>query len=167
MTLQPGDIFLTHGSGFVSRTIQFGESLYRPRGRSEALQKRAAGMNHTGIITSRSGGTIEALGRGVVRGNLIHYKPNEIRVIDTRLTPEQRELMIAYAESKLGDPYGWLQIASIAGDILSGTRFSLRWGDSVICSELVAQALEHTGWICPKGNTALTYPSDIDAWLGD
>ena len=70
-----------------------------------------------------------------------------------------RKLSVKYANAMLGVQYGFLTIACIGINLLllpQIINLDINVGHSLICSELVAKAWEHGGWICPVSSDAIT-----------
>lgn len=155
MNYTPGDIVLCHSTTKLGKLIRFGESLRDPGVDSH--------WNHAAIISDADGTMIEAVGKGVRKGSLAAY-PDHI-IIPSRLSPEDTAQALAFAESCVGTEYGYLTAASIGLNLLVPWFIHFQSGDTLICSQLVARALEHGGWICPKLDTSHVMPSDLAKWL--
>jgi hypothetical protein len=140
--LQPGDIFLTRGQGWLSKAIRrftttFGES------RSK--------VNHVGIITTEgdlsTAAAVEAL-HTVKRHTLMEeYGGTNQEVAIYRpvnLTPAELEAIVKRAEGYVGQSYGYLKIFTHLMDwCLCGAYLFRRLTASdryPICSWLVAHA---------------------------
>jgi hypothetical protein len=52
--------------------------------------------------------------------------------------------MVAFAEHWIGARYDWATIVSIVISLLTGAKFSFGFAGQLICSGLVARALERT-----------------------
>lgn len=153
--LRPGDIVLTHGTKVLDRIIQFGECIHDG--------KEASKWNHAAYVTKPDGTIIQALGKGVVIGNVSMYPDYE--VVSNPLGAQDTQQAIAFAEWCLGVPYGYLTDISIGLDIISPAFLHFKEGHTLICSELVARCLEHGGWISPKLDTSQVMPSDLAEWF--
>ncbi|MGD1278721.1 MAG: hypothetical protein ABR964_16025 [Tepidisphaeraceae bacterium] len=142
---QPGDFILTHGNGFFSKLIRFGQAI-RFRGKN----RKFAWWNHAALIVAEDGSLIEALGAGVRNTNISKYAPTEYHLV--HLNPSladrhDREQMVHFARDCLGRKYGWAIIISISLSLLTGCKFSFGFDGEFICSGLVARALERTSVI--------------------
>lgn len=157
----PGTLVEFEGNAWTDKLIKFGERL---RG------KKGSQFSHMGIIVDMDGGTVEAVGRGIVKSRV---GSRTYKILDP-FHPDDKLAYIScvtYARwcanpkrnSKI--KYGYLTIISIAIDLIFGGKFSFRSGNTLICSELAAKAAEHGGWICPKLDTSHVMPSDMDKWL--
>ena len=160
--LQPGDIVMTRGEGFLGRAIRF---FTRHVGESRSK------VNHVGIVVQ--GGTIEqavmveAL-RRVVRHKLIDEyggKRDSVAIArPTRLAPADLQRVVAEANRYVGRTYGYLKIVLHALDwALQGAFVFRRLGQMdayPICSWLVAQAYSLAGVYFGVAPGAAT-PDDI------
>ncbi|TME26309.1 MAG: hypothetical protein E6I64_09720 [Chloroflexi bacterium] len=139
---RPGDFILTHGGELFSRLIQIGQGL-RFRGPDAPYTY----WNHTALIVSEGGALIEALGPGVRRTTLAAYVATQYTVVHIDASTEDRTEAVAFAEHYLGAQYDWATIASIGLSLLTGAKFSFGFSGQLICSGLVARALERTAVI--------------------
>jgi permuted papain-like amidase YaeF/Yiix C92 family enzyme len=154
---RPGDFVLTHSDHWTNRLISFGQML-----RFRGVDRKFAYWNHTALIVGTNGDIIEALGSnpGVVLQNLSKYARGEYTVVRIKASPEDRDETVGFARSCLGEPYGMLTIVSIALSLLTGTRFSFGFPGQMICSGLVARALERTRAIF-KAEPSHMMPADL------
>ncbi len=162
-----GDILLVHDFSFISKAIRLGERIKIfgniLRGRATRLDlKNASKWNHAALIVDENGGLLQALGHGITDGNVSDYK--EFKILKSNFTPEQLQSVLKFAKSCVGVPYGYLDIVSIALDIFIPFAH-FRDGNTLICSQFVAKAWEHGGWICPKLDTSHVMPSDLEEWI--
>jgi hypothetical protein len=154
----PGDFILTHGRAWTSKLIRFGQRL-----RFRGHDAKYARWNHAAIFVDERGDLVEALGGGVQRRNIFVYKPTEYTVvsIDTIVqAAADRRQVVRFAEWSLGQPYGFLTIASIAYGLLTGGTFTFGFDGQHISSGLVARALERTGAIFNRAPTHIM-PADL------
>ncbi len=140
-TLQPGDIFLTRGKGFISKAIRFFS-----RGIGEPRTK----VNHVGIVVG--GGPIatavvvEALSKVFEHPLMQQYGGTSHEVAIYRpqnIPPEDLAKIGAKAKSYVGREYGYAQIAMHFLDwMLLGAYVFRRLGSDryPICSWVVAHA---------------------------
>ena len=147
LLLEPGDIVLTRGPGFVGKAIRF---FTRHFGESRTK------VNHTAIVVQggalREAVIVEALVKvqrhtlageyGGKRDEVAVYRP-------TRLSPTQLRHIVATANGYVGRSYGFGKIALHALDwVLQGAYVFRRLGqmdDYPICSWLVAHAYATAG----------------------
>lgn len=155
MTVQPGDIFLAHSPGFLSKVIRFGERIRTP--------SADAFWNHSGIIIDKEGNTLEAEAKGIIAGKMSNHSISV--VIDSGMTPSQREDVLAFAESCKGDPYSFLDDVFIGVRLLTGLHLAFHGSRSLICSEFAAKCWEHGGKIWPVLDMACVMPSNLGEWL--
>jgi hypothetical protein len=144
---QPGDIFLTRGSGFLGRAIRF---FTRHVGESRTR------VNHVGLIvvggSLREAVAVEAL-RTVARHRLVDEyggTRDEVAVYrPRRLSRRELERVVAAAEGYVGRRYGYGKIVLHALDwALQGAYVFRRLGRMdryPICSWLVAHAYGAAG----------------------
>jgi uncharacterized protein YycO len=136
---RPGDFILTHGAELFSRLIQIGQGL-----RYVGADRPYTYWNHTALIVSDEGALVEALGAGVRRSTLAAYDQTQYTVVRIDASDEDRHEMVAFAEHWIGAKYDWATIVSIALSLLTGAKFSFGFAGQLICSGLVARALERT-----------------------
>lgn len=152
--MKPGDILLVQSDGVLPKLIRLGERLRR--------KGPWCKWSHIAVIVTANGDTIEAQARGVVRSHVLEHPVRQ--VVDFGLTDAERARAVAFAESCVGDAYGYLTIASIVLDIFTPFLPRFRSPRTLICSELGARVLEHGGWICPLLDTGSVEPSDLAYW---
>ena len=143
MLLEPGDVFLTHGRGFVSRSIRF---LTRKFGEPSTK------ANHVGIIATAgnqlSAWGIEALARVRYHQLSDQYDINtDVCVFrPINLSEKEKKLVVAKAVSYVDRPYGYLKLALHLADwCLLGAyvfRRLARMDRYPICSYLVASSFK-------------------------
>ncbi len=176
----PGDFVLTRGDTMISKLIQFGQRLncHRPAGRVYSW------CNHAAIITAvptrgdwASHATIvEAVGGGVTENRLSVYRPGGYVVVPVEASDEDRRQVVRFVEWTCGKfspnasaalrfRYGWSAIASIVLYVLFGGRFRFFHDGEVICSALVARALERTGAIFDTAPVTMM-PADLARHYG-
>jgi uncharacterized protein YycO len=140
----PGDFILTHGDGFYSRLIRFGQGL-----RIHGEDRKYTYWNHAAMVVGQHGELVEALGQGVVSTNASKYQQREYTIVHIAASPEDRAQAVAFAEWAAArlPRYGWTTIVSISLTLLTGAKFSFFIDGEFICSGLVARALERTNAI--------------------
>jgi len=155
--LQAGDFILTHGSGLYSNLIRFGQAL-----RFVGVDRKHTYWNHAAIIVDGQGTLIEALGNGVCQTNISKYTPVEYHLVRLGTTADDndREESVRFAQWSRGEKYGWLTIVSIAIGLVTGGRFTFGYEGQVICSGLVARAMERTKAIFNR-NAEDMMPADL------
>ena len=155
-----GDFILTHGDEWTSRLIRFGQSL-RYRGASA----RYTYWNHTALVVDEDGSIVEALGTGVARRSIHDYDPTQYTVVRIDASDADRAEAAAFACSTIGADYGWVTIASIAVSLVTGGKFAFAIDGQLICSGLVARALERTTAIF-KHDPARIMPAELAEVFG-
>lgn len=153
---QPGDLVLCHGSGFVSLAIRIGQRL--------RTQKRFCYWNHVAVLTDNGSDgwwVVEAGGRGVARNALDGPGRHEYVVVDSGVDEAHRSQVVAFANSEISDPYGWLTIAAIVLDLLTPARLNLRRSGTWICSALAARAVEHGGRLYDDHDPFQVTPAEL------
>lgn len=147
--LKPGDVFLTRGTGLLSKTIRFC---------TRSLGEKRSKVNHVGIVVTGGGikdaVVVEALIK--VREHTLwkQYGPpkkDHVAVYRaTNLSPEDVEIIVAEAKEQVGKPYGFCKIIAHFLDwLLTGAYVFRRFtSDSryPICSWLVAHAYAKAGY---------------------
>jgi hypothetical protein len=161
---EPGDFILTHGHGFFSGMIRFGEAL---RVHGEDKEYDYSYWNHAALIATSDGGLIEATGRGVKPAKLSDYTPRDVQLVRIQATEADRREVVAFAEWVLKSraSYNWPTIASIALTVLTGCKLAFFVDGEFICSGLVARALERTTAVFNLDPVHIT-PADLAKYYG-
>jgi len=146
--LEPGDIFLTRGCGFISKAIRF---------ITRSIGEKRTKVNHVGIVVQRgdikTAIVVEAQSK-VVRHKLwSRYGPPKKDLVAvyraTNLAAEQVRDIVAEAEKQVGKKYGYCMIAAHLKDwLFLGIYFFRRLipGNKYpICSWVVADAFAKVG----------------------
>ena len=140
---QPGDFLLTHSEGFSSNLIRWGQSI-RYHGPTEGY----AHWCHAAMFVDTDGEIVEAILQGVQQRNVSVYADTEYHVIRlTDATEKERAHAVAFAEHCLNDRYGYITDLSLALSLLTRRKFFFGEEGQMICSGMVARALERTGAI--------------------
>ena len=151
----PGDFGLTHGHGFIPCAIRWGQA------REFRGERRPfAHWNHAFAVVDADGTIVEATGRGVESNNLSKYAGSEYHLAYVEASPEDRAHMAEFALSCVGRKYGYLTIASIAVEIVTGMHVAFEDPTQLICSALVAEMLERAGWTWPF-DTSFVFPAHL------
>jgi uncharacterized protein YycO len=139
---EPGDFILTHRRHLVSRLIRVAQKI---RGR----ERRYSYWSHAAVIVDADGSLVEAESRGVIRRNLSEYTDREyhlVRLGDSADDRDRRQVA-AFAESLVGQPFGFLDMFSVGLSLLTGAKVNVSYESHLMCSALVARALERTSVI--------------------
>ena len=149
VVLRPGDVFLTRGTGILSRLIRvctqsFGES------RSK--------VNHVGLVVEAGGFrdamVVEALIKVQRHALWSQYGPpkrDHVAVFRAKnVAPDEMTVIVAEAEEQVGKKYGFGKIVAHFLDWLCFGIYCFRRiarnGDYPICSWLVAHAYAKAGY---------------------
>ena len=126
--------------------------------------KEAAKFSHAAWIMDDKGRLLEATGKGITWGYVSGYK--NCKVVDSGMSKDDRLQACHFALSQYGVRYGYLDILSIAVNILTPPVVDFTATNSSICSEFVVRCLEHGGFIIPEHKAASqTMPSDLAMWF--
>ncbi|HUQ40918.1 MAG TPA: hypothetical protein VM052_00305 [Candidatus Limnocylindrales bacterium] len=150
-----GDFILTHGDEWTSKLIRFGQGL-RYRGASAKYTY----WNHTAIFIDDAGTVVEALGPGVAARSIRDYDPTQYTVVRINASDEDRAETAAFARWAIGAEYGWVTIVSLALSLVTGGKLAFAIDGQLICSGLVARALERTTAIF-KHDPARIMPAEL------
>jgi uncharacterized protein YycO len=151
----PGDFILTHDTSIFSRMIRFGQGL---RFRGDSAQY--AYWSHAALISDTSGNLIEAVGEGVCLTHLDKYRDVDYTIVRISALDIDREQAVTYASRCIGRKYGWIHLASLSLSLLSGLTFSFGFDTQLICSGLVATALERTSAVFDRDASHIL-PADL------
>ncbi|MGE5281350.1 MAG: hypothetical protein ACM3N0_03335 [Chloroflexota bacterium] len=158
-TLQTGYLVLTHGEGWTSRLIRFGQRLRFRGGR-----RKYARWNHVALVLDAEGNLAEALSDGVDKTNISKYEGSDYRLVRVECAQVDREQIAAFADAVLDAPhrtkYGWLTIASLFFTLTLGSTIMVGKIGTAICSGFASEALTRAGAIFPRP-PAYMMPADI------
>lgn len=155
----PGDVVLFHRP-----TFNFFTALIHIATRSR--------WNHAAIVVDNTNGKVtiaEATAKGVVLSDLASTQ-DQIRMIPVAFDDEDdRWDAVAWAQARTGVRYGYLN-AFMCGvnNILVGIgrgKLVIKMTDSIICSELVAEALSMGGHDFGKDHSQVS-PGDLADYFG-
>lgn len=148
---QPGDFILCHRKGLMSAIIRTGE---RIKFRSGSRWSHAAFVETSDTL-------IEALTGGVTRTPLAAYRNIEYVLVRTHLAPQDAAQAVKFAQSCLGNPYGYIDAIGL------GLRFLIPgrglWFGTIgtnICSGLVAST-QVRGWKIYTVEPASISPAEL------
>lgn len=159
LNLQAGDVVLTHGSTWISILIRIGQAI-----RFQGDKQPYAYWNHAALVVNEQGDLIEALGYGITKRNISVYQPKEYAVIKVQACDDQRKAMVRYAEFQLGKKYGILTFLSLGLSLLTGLKFTFGIEGEMVCSGLVASALERADEVFPRPSLNMT-PADLAVYF--
>ena len=153
----PGDFILVSTDGILAKFIRFGQFI-----RYHGKMKPFSTWNHAAMIIDEEGTIIEAVGRGVSYGHIDEYKDVEYYLVSTKLNKQSRDQAVTACKSFLKEQYGWLTIASITLELLTGIKLQFSINNSMICSSVVAQSL-WAGGVVFNRNPYQMMPADLAA----
>ena len=150
-----GDFILTHGDEWTSRLIRFGQNI-----RFRGERAKYTYWNHTALVVDEEGAIVEALGTGVAQRSIHDYDPTQYTVVRIKASDGDRAEAAAFACASVGAKYGSVSIVSIAISLITGGTFAFAIDGQLICSGLVARALERTTAIF-KHDPARIMPAEL------
>lgn len=148
----PGTYGCVHTGGWEAQLIRIGTHSH---------------YNHVFLVVDNSGGIIEAAPGGARHNNITAYGTDNIIYSRDQLTPDQQKRAVAKAETLIGTPYGWTDIARLS---LHALGINWHWliaaadnERAMICSQLVATCGEAAGldWNCGREAPAAVTPADL------
>lgn len=120
--------------------------------------------NHTALAVSADA-YVEATAAGVCT-TLAGTSSDEVLVVPVPYVDEDdRADAVAWALARSGVRYGYLNAVVCGLQNLLAGRLVIKMGDSIICSELVAESLERAGFDFGKDSTTMS-PGDVAEALG-
>lgn len=157
---KPGDFILTHKNKLIPRFIRFAQ---RIRGR----ERKYSHWSHTAMITSPRGDIVEAETKGVIRSQLSDYRDVEYHLvkIDGVADERDRRQAVEFTESMVGQPFGVLDGIGLILSLVTGLRLNVSYNSHLVCSALVARALERTDAIFDD-EPAHMLPADLARFFG-
>lgn len=150
-----GDFILTHGKGFISQLIRFGQWL-----RFHGPDRKYAHWNHAALVVDSDGGIVEAQAGGVKRNTLSEYRGSEYYLVRVTANDADRAEVAAFGNWCVDQPYDFMTIISLAITNLTGCKFSFYVEGHQICSGLVARAEERTQAIFNRDPSHIS-PADL------
>jgi uncharacterized protein YycO len=157
---RPGDFILTHGSGFICWAIRFGQGLWIHGGARQFTY-----WNHAALVVDSHSGLVEALSGGVKSTSLDKYLDSDYRLVRIKASAEDRQEVVDFGNSCIGEEYGYLTILSIALTLLIRSKITFFIQGDQICSGLVARAQERTHAIFNR-NPVSIMPADLAKFYG-
>jgi uncharacterized protein YycO len=138
----PGDFILTHRFRPIAALIKVAQEL-RFRGPDSIY----AHWTHCAVVVGEDGALVEAESVGVKRSPISKYQSKEYHLVrlGSEFTPEGRQRAVAYANSQVGQAFGFLALTGSALFLLFGLHLRLMRRNHQICSSLVVRALQAGG----------------------
>lgn len=154
---EPGDFLLTHRHHLMAALISWAE-----RRRFKGPDAAFAHWSHAALVVGDDGALVEAESKGVVRSPISKYHGDEYHLVrlGSEFRPDDRSRAVAYASSRVGRAFGYLELAGAGLHLLFGWR--LRWirRDHQMCSGLVTHALQ-AGGLVRQLDPELVLPADL------
>ncbi len=162
-TVGEGDVLIFHTPTPLRQIWRF--SLWLPLLIHLATRSR---WNHAALAIGNSPAghalMVEATARGVAV-NRVDSRNDEMRPIRLRYDGNDRTEVLAFAAGRVGLRYGWFTAFFCGFRHVFPGAAQIKFGNQVICSELVAESLERAGYDWRK-DTALVSPGDVAEQLG-
>jgi uncharacterized protein YycO len=157
---QPGDFILTHRKHLMSRLIRVAQKI---RGR----ERKYSYWSHAAVIIDQEGTLVEAESKGVITSPLSKYHPEEYQLVrlGDSADARDREQVVAFARSVIGQPFGFLDMFSVGLSLLTGAKLNISYESHLMCSALVAKALERTSALFDD-EAAHMLPADLARYYG-
>ena len=157
---KPGDFILTHRRHLISRMIRLAQKI---RGRD----RKYSYWSHSAVIVDADGSLVEAESKGVIRSPLGKYSPEEYHLVRLGGSADDRDRkqVAAFAESLVGQPFGFLDMFSVGLSLFTGAKVNISYESHLMCSALVARALERTSAIFDD-EPAHMLPADLARYYG-
>jgi uncharacterized protein YycO len=152
--LTPGDFILSHRHRTMAGLISQAE-----KRRFKGPDAPYAHWSHAAIV-GEDATVIEAETRGVERSPIAKYENDEYRLVRLDIDDEARERIVAYANGRIGQAFGYLDLAGSAVYLLTGLPLRLVRKQHEICSSLVVRALQQGG-LLTELDPAITLPADL------
>ena len=153
----PGDFILAHRHHYLAALISLAQ-----RRRFRGPDAVYAHWSHSALIVETDGMLVEAEIRGVTRNPISRYRADEYHLVrlGSDFSAEGRAGAVAFANHKVGQGFGFLDMFGASVYLLTGWPLRLVRSGHEICSGLVVTALQ-AGGIVPQLDPALTLPADL------
>lgn len=154
--LVPGDFILAHRHHWLAGLISQAQNR-----RFKGADAVYAHWSHAAVVAGDAH-VIEAEIRGVVRSPISKYRDDEYHVVrlDRELDCAARERVVAYANGRIGQAFGYLDMLGSGVYLLTGFPLRMVRKHHEICSALVVRALQQGG-LLEELDPALTLPADL------
>ena len=153
----PGDFILTHRHRLMAGLISWAQ-----KRRFNGPDAPFAHWSHVALIVSRDGDVVEAESVGVKRSPIHKYRSEEYHLVrlGSQLDEAGRRAAVAYAESQVGQGFGYLSLCGAALHLVFGWPLHWMRRNHEICSSLVVRALQKGGLLRDL-DPATTLPADL------
>jgi hypothetical protein len=155
-----GDLVLVAHSSIMARLIRFGQRI-----RYRGVLRPFAWANHAAITVSTTQ-LVEQQARGGTLVMLADYAAKDVALVRIDYSPDQLAEVVNFSRWTLGIGYGWLSIAGVVWDLLTGFHLSVGSGLRMICSAASSRALEHGGIYTPDRLPEAVMPADLCRYFG-
>ena len=154
--LTPGDFMVSHRHRTMAGLISRAE-----KRRFKGADAPFAHWSHAAMI-GEDATVIEAETRGVVRSPISKYRDDEYRIVrlDGELDDTARRRVVTYANGRIGQAFGYLDLLGSGVYLLTGWPLRLVRKQHEICSSLVVRALQRGG-LLEELDPAITLPADL------
>ena len=154
--LVPGDFILAHRPNFLAGLIV--QAQYR---RFNGSDKVFAHWTHAAVVADDAH-VIETETGGVVRSPISRYRAGEYYLVrlGAQLDDEARARVVAYANSRIGEAFGYLDMVGTGVYLLTGIPLRMVRKHHEICSSLVVRSLQQGG-LLKELDPAITLPADL------
>lgn len=154
--LTPGDFMLSHRHRTMAGLISQAE-----KRRFKGPDAPFAHWSHAALV-GENATVIEAESQGIVRSPIEKYRDDEYRIVrlDGELDEAARRRVVAYANGRIGQAFGYLDLAGSFVYLLTGWPLRLVRRQHEICSSLVVRALQQGG-LLTELDPAITLPADL------
>ena len=154
--LVPGDFILAHRRHLIANLISLAQ-----RRRFRGPDAKYAHWSHAAIV-DREATVVEAEIRGIVRSPISKYRSDEYHLVrlGDDLDTAARDRVVAFAERRIGEAFGFLDMFGASLFLLFGWPVRLVRRHHEIYSNLVVRALQEGG-LLKELDPALTLPADL------
>lgn len=157
---QPGDLLLVAHDSIMAKLIRLGQRI-----RYRGDRRQFAWCNHACIVVDKIR-LVEQQARGGTIVMLAEYAYKDVALVHPDFTQTEANEVALFAMWTVGIGYGWLTIAGIVLDLLSGFKLSIGSGLRMICSVAASRALEHGGIYTPDVAAGVVLPADLARLFG-
>jgi hypothetical protein len=142
----PGDFILIRGASWISRLVRLAQWLRLHAGRTRGDCR----WSHVALVTGHDGRIIEVVNGAVRASHITRYRAADYCYVRTGAPSADRLAAVAFAESRLGRPYGHLSLPAVVLAALTGGRCLRKAWPLHNCTALIADALSRAGAVLPR-----------------
>lgn len=159
--LQPADLILVRGTGWLGRLIRAAARLrYR-----HASERSYTYWSHAALVVTATGYLIEVNAGGVRQYSIEKYRDKEFHRVRLDLTEPGRTAAVDFARSCLGQRYGVMGFLLLGLTVVLGDRFRVPDRGQHGCVALIVRALQRAGLAFDRG-AADMMPADLAKRFG-